>query len=195
MPNPIDEMITIAKRAAERAGAEIVFVGAIPARIWGSQMPTRDVDLLVAEQDAESLLAALALEPLEKPEFSVTRGLFSVSRYTFLFHGRQFFLDVLHGEHAYLRQVIDRSIILTDTPYGSMRVAAPEDVVIMKLISSRDPSRELKDLFAVMDIIRVSGDGINWQYLREHVSHFNLSDQLERVMKQIRKIEKQELSE
>lgn len=45
MGNAIHEMIKIANRAAKRAGAEIVFVGAITARIWSSQMPTRDVDL------------------------------------------------------------------------------------------------------------------------------------------------------
>jgi Uncharacterised nucleotidyltransferase len=147
--------------AVEGAGVFYVLIGGLASTLMGRQRWTWDIDLLVARDDARSALAALEAAGFTTEE--------SDEQWLFKAHRDDVLVDILF-EAAGTLQLDDAmrahawSTELMGVP---VRVAAPEDVIVMKALAHReDVPRYWFDALGMLTAAE-----LDWDYLLERARH------------------------
>lgn len=137
--------------ALTEGGFSYAFIGGLAVILRGHDRYTRDVDALV--WDLDDRLDELALL-LPKYGFrSPTGEELRRSRATRLLHTvwqGEVFVDIMLGLVPFEREIIDHATSMDLGRGGVARVASPEDLVIMKLIASRE--RDIQDVIALKEL-------------------------------------------
>lgn len=175
---PVQRMLLETVSVIERLGIPYAVMGGFAARAWGLPRPTFDADIAIAV-DAEGLQGLF--DALEQVGFEVPP------------EHRTGFLDVVAGfQKAKVNRFLDRHVWNTDlfvvngeflesavararrTTIGPsrVRVMAPEDIILLKLIASRR-----KDLADVEEIVALCRD-LDVSYLRGWAARLGVRDRL-----------------
>ena len=126
----------------EGEGWSFMVIGGLAVQVWGRVRATRDVDISVAvepEERARLVQAAqkhFKLVPENPQEFIARTNVLPVET------NLGIPVDLICAWTDFEREAIDRAKHIEIEPGFSMRVAAPEDLVVMKLISDRPRDRE-----------------------------------------------------
>ncbi|MGN6111043.1 MAG: hypothetical protein ACTHU0_38450 [Kofleriaceae bacterium] len=158
LDDPIAVMLA-ASDALERAGLVAVAYGGLTLGMYGEPRETRDADLMVAAADADQARDALsAVGVLVVVAFRDLRfGGNTLTRLSLVGGGQLNTVDlVIPRSPRYAATVLSRAI-LGKLRGQELRVVAPEDFVILKVLSTRD--RDLEDARSVMDKQRGRIDG------------------------------------
>jgi predicted nucleotidyltransferase len=149
--NVLDEALD----AVEEAGIAYVLIGGIGSAVFGRDRGTRDIDLLVRPEAARKVLAVLDERGFETEEFA-EHWLFKARKHGVLvdviFRSTR---DILLGE-----EMLQRSRLM---PFRdrTVRVAPPEDLVVMKACAaSEDTPRYWYDAAAIL-----AQTELDWDYL------------------------------
>lgn len=175
---PVQQILLDTVSVIERLGIPYAIMGGFAARAWGLPRPTFDADIAVAV-DADSLQQLF--DALEREGFDVPS------------EHKSGFLDVVAGfKKAKVNRFIDRHVWHTDlfvvrgaflgsalararlatVEQRPVRVMAPEDIILLKLIAHRR-----KDLADVEEILAVCKD-LDVSYLHEWATKLDLTDGL-----------------
>lgn len=144
-----------AAQSLEQAGIRYVLIGGIASSVHGRPRSTDDVDFLVDPMDAKRALDTLGAAGFETEEtnphwiYKAFRDGMTVDL-MFNVHGN-IYLDDEMLEHAAESEFSGRSV----------RVAAPEDVVVIKALAHDEPSwRHWHDALAI-----IAAQPLDWEYV------------------------------
>lgn len=159
-----------------RLGIPFMIVGSFSSNIYGVERSTKDADFVI-ETDAriDEIRDAIAPGWKMNPQVSFETKLMT-TKYEFRYEPTGFKAEIfvlsedLHDRERFARR---RRVQRGD------RVAyfpTPEDVIIQKLRWARD-----KDRSDVKNILAVSGDGLDWAYIRSWTDRHGTTGLLDRV--------------
>ncbi|HWL92101.1 MAG TPA: hypothetical protein VNT79_01080 [Phycisphaerae bacterium] len=175
---PIQQILLDAVSVLERLRIPYAIMGGFAARAWGLPRPTYDADIAIAAgtEELQKLFDGLEQEGFDIPP-----------------EHRTGFLDVLAGfKKAKVNRFVDRNVWHTDfflaqgeflnsalarareTKIGlkTVRVMAPEDIILLKLIASR--RKDLADIEEIMGVCR----DLDVPYLRNWAKSLGVADRL-----------------
>ena len=179
-----DELLQYAVRAFERIKIPYALVGSFASGIWGETRFTQDIDFVVDLQhdQIEPLCAAFPAD-----EFYVSRS--AVEEAVLLrqpcnvIHptsGNKIDLMVL-GDAAWARAQIDRRRNVELSPNCIASVAAPEDVILGKLVYYQEGGSE-KHLRDITGILKISGDLVDRDYICRFLTQLGIADLWQAVL-------------
>ncbi len=151
-----------------RAGIASALIGGVAVGVWGEPRLTRDVDIkvLLSRDDAKLLLDVLGsdfrpLLPDDPLQCLFRKGILFVQDD----QGTRF--DLLLADVIYDEEAIRRAKELTLQPGVVAMVCSPEDLIVYKLISTRE--RDHRDAESV---IRRQGDKLDDEYVLSWLREF-----------------------
>jgi hypothetical protein len=175
---PIERVLLDGILQLERLGIQYAVMGGFAARAWGLPRPTFDADIAVAT-DADGLqrlFAALEgvgfeVPPEHKTGFLDSVGGFQKAKVNRFADGHVWSTDLFVVEGAFLHSALARARLATIAG-SQVRVMAPEDIILLKLIANRR-----KDLADIEEVIAVC-DQLDLTYLREWADRLDVRDRL-----------------
>lgn len=138
-------------RALEEVGVRYAIVGGLAVIAHGHDRLTRDVDAMVVDADErlDEIIAAMGrhgLVPVRQDPARMARR----ERVLYLATATGRRVDILLGFIPYERASVDRAEMMDTRDGESIRVASVEDLIILKLIASRD--RDLSDIARLVEL-------------------------------------------
>lgn len=173
------DLLKYAVATLERLGIPYALVGSYASGIWGESRFTQDIDILIRlPSEAVGVLCA-AFPP---PDFYVSeaaafdavkrRGQFNVIHPA---SGNK--IDfMIAGDGDWTANHLSRTKRIRIFPDQVISVAAPEDVIVGKLIYYRDGGSD-KHLRDIRGILKVTGDMLDVNYLTQRTIELGLSDE------------------
>jgi hypothetical protein len=184
---PIDLMLRLAEFFEGRSSTYFV-TGSCAAMVYGEYRSTRDVDVVVDLRAKDALEVPVAFA---EPEFYVSPEAIREA----IRHGGQF--NIIHVPSGLKIDVM----IPQDTPYTDsrfhrarvrevkpgrkLRVAAPEDVILMKLKYFRQGGSD-KHLRDIASMFKVSGETFDLAYLERWAVTLGVAEELAVVRERVR---------
>ena len=157
----VERVVAEAAAALERRGVPYVVIGGIASSILGRPRATDDIDVLVDPRDAERALEALGAAGFETEEtdphwiYKATRDGETVD-VMFNIKGN------VHVDEEMLERARPTSFAGQD-----VRIAAPEDVIVIKALAHDEPSfRHWHDALAI-----ITAQELDWDYLVRRARH------------------------
>jgi hypothetical protein len=164
-------------------------VGSFASGIWGESRLTQDIDIVV---DLKPQQVVSICNAFPDPEFYVSRTAAEEA----VAHSGQFNvinpssgnkIDFMVAGHTkWVLAQLDRSKQLAIFPDQVANVAAPEDVILGKLIYYREGGSE-KHLRDITGILKFSGAMIDRAYLNEFAQRLGVADMWEAVLNSLAK--------
>ena len=162
----------------ETEGVRYMFTGALSANLYGVPRATDDADLVVAFEGFDLVGFARSLGPdfvLDRQ--AMIEGFTGTTRHVVRFVPKRFDIELFHlgnDPHDRSRFARRRRTSLPECNREAW-VATAEDVLIQKLRWARR-----KDLDDIVNLLTVSGDMLDWEYVakwtREHGTSALLAD-------------------
>lgn len=136
------QSILILQKILSEAGIDSIVIGGIAVAIWGEPRLTRDADLKISLQcqDAERLISVISPDY----KFLLPDPTLSIQKQAMLFIQDKFGtrLDLLLADTPYDLMAIKRGKAVEVTPGVTILLCSPEDLVIYKLVSTRQRDHE-----------------------------------------------------
>lgn len=178
------ELLRYAVQNLERVRVRYAIVGSFASGVWGESRLTQDIDIVVdlKPSDVDSICAAFP-DPefyLSRPaaQEAVTRsGQFNVINPS---SGNKIDFMVA-GTTKWVLAQLDRSKQVPVFSDQSANVAAPEDVILGKLIYYREGGSE-KHLRDIRGMLKFSGDTIDLEYMNTSSRHLGVRDMWEAIL-------------
>ena len=178
---PLEAMM----RWFDAAGVRAAIIGGVAASLLGKPRLTKDVDAVVMDAEAEALIetgAPYGFLPRIADAVDFARN----TRMLLLrFTDGEIDIDLSLGALPFEYEVIDRSSMIDVSRGVSIRVASPEDIVIMKVIAGRG-----RDIMDIENIIQANPD-LDVERIRRWVREFSavlempeIHDALEELLRQ-----------
>ena len=172
----------------ETAALRATIIGGVAASLLGKPRLTKDIDAVVLEADAETLIesgAPYGFLPRIEDAVEFARN----TRMVLLrFSEGAIDVDLSLGALPFEYEVIERSLMIDVTPEVSVRVASPEDIVIMKAVAGRG-----RDFMDIENIIQANPD-LDVDRIRQWVREFSavlempeIHDNLEKLLRHRRR--------
>ena len=178
------DLLKFAIQTLDRLGISYALVGSFASGIWGESRFTQDIDLLIDLKHEQVLLLC---DAFPEPDFYVSRA---AAQEAVVSH-RQF--NVIHpasgnkidfmiaGRTGWSSAQLERRKRAAIFPDQDANVAAPEDVILGKLIYYREGGSD-KHLRDIAGILKVSGDLVDRQYVAQFAAQLDVSDIWNAVM-------------
>lgn len=157
----LERTILDAVEALEGAGVDYVVIGGLASSLLGRPRRTRDLDVLVARDDAHDALEAFAAAGFETEETN-SRWIFKATR-------DDLQIDLifwLKGDIYLDEEMLARA---RGEPFGggSVRVIPPEDLIVVKaVIHDEQTPRHWHDALGVL-----ADQELDWEYLFRRARH------------------------
>jgi len=175
---PIERVLLESIDQIERLGIDYAVMGGFAARAWGLPRPTFDADIAIAA-DPETLQRLFAafeeagfdVPPEHKTGFLDNVGGFQKASVNRFADQHVWSTDLFLVQGAFLRSALHRARNAS-IGYQQVRVMAPEDLILLKLIASRR-----KDLADIEEIVTIC-QSLDMPYLRQWASKLGITDRL-----------------
>lgn len=181
-----DDAIVAVVEILERLGIPYVLTGSLASNFHGVPRSTRDADLVVdlagpdIQRFARALPPELALD--DQASFETVTG---TTRYIVRLRGSVFVIELFalsedeHDRSRFARRV------RVDALARQTWVPRVEDVIVTKLRWALGAARS-KDLDDVRGVIAVSGDDVDWSYVRTWCGRHGTVPLLDQVLASLR---------
>lgn len=170
MSDHLERLLKGAVALRELTNVDVVVIGGVARGAWASPRATQDIDVIVGTTDLGSLIDAAPRAGLVSvPAEAAALASADMTRLRLPDQLRgPVRLDVIAAVHPYYERVIERARTLT--VFGlEVRVACPEDVIVLKLLADRPQDRA--DVRAIID----ANDELDWGLLREEAVSLELT--------------------
>jgi len=181
------EIVQFTISRLEALNIKYAIVGSVASGFWGDPRATRDVDIVV---DLQAKQIDAFCKSFPEDDFYVSRS--AVQEAVSLC--RPF--NVIHNTSAYKidfmivepgswgKDQLLRSVMVEIVPNVRGNVAAPEDVIIGKLIYYREGGSD-KHLRDIASILKVSESNVDQEYLSQQFEKTKLTDLWQAVLEKI----------
>jgi hypothetical protein len=162
---PIEELA----RVLDREGVDYALIGGHAVNLFLEPRLTRDIDVTIAAgvETVERVRAAL-LGAGFAASLEVGQALPSGPDFLRFVKG-EVVVEIQAAKTAFQESVVERA-----TRVGDVRVATPEDLIVLKLIAHR--LKDLDDLRGLRDL-----PSIDWQYVERWAREWQVVDRLDRL--------------
>jgi predicted nucleotidyltransferase len=160
----------------ENNGISYMVVGGIAVSVWTAPRATVDLDFVIGldEERLPSFIetatrAGLVIfdpKPIQFKKMKLLR-MFLQGR-----EAQLLMLDFILTDDDYKRESLSRAVALP-LEGDEIKVASPEDVILLKLLSARS-----QDRVDIENIIRMRKDSLDRNYLQRWAAHLSVSDLL-----------------
>lgn len=181
------DLLRLAVVTLDRLNIPHALVGAIASGIWGESRFTQDIDILI---DLKLQQVALLCAAFPAPEFYVSQtaadeavvrsGQFNVIHPS---SGNKIDFMIV-GRTPWASQQIQRRKRVELFRDQSAYVAAPEDVILAKLIYYRDGGSE-KHLRDITGILKISGDSVDRLYIQRFAEQLQVDDLWDAIVRSV----------
>jgi hypothetical protein len=175
---PIQQILLDTVSVIERLNIPYAIMGGFAARAWGLPRPTFDAEIAIdVEADKlQSLFDALEAQGFSVPAehrtgFLDVIGGFKKAQVNYLFDRHVWHTDLVVARGEFLTTALRRARPATIAG-KPLRVMAPEDIIILKLIAKRR-----KDLADVEEIVSLCKD-LDVDYLRDWAGRLSVGEAL-----------------
>jgi hypothetical protein len=177
------DLLKQAVRILESLKIPYMVVGSYGSGAWGEPRFTRDIDILVdlKPEDASRLCGEFPF-----PEFylSLDAVLDAVSRrgqFNVIHPSSGIKIDfIMEGTGAWAGQQLGRRVKIRLEPDLELFVAAPEDVIIGKMIYYREGGSD-KHLRDIAGILKISGESVDMAYIERWAKDLDLVEIWDRI--------------
>lgn len=166
MDDALARLVRAAAALEARTGRRVCVIGGLARNLYAERRATADVDVIADVADAAEIAARAAdvglvtvpheIEALRAAEMTRLRLPDELTGDTRL--------DVIARSHDYYGRVLDRSVII-EALGTRVRVACPEDIVVLKVLASRP--RDLLDIDAIVEAV---GERLDRRLLRDEAA-------------------------
>ncbi len=182
-----DELLQYAIQVLERLEIPYALVGSFASGIWGETRHTQDIDIVVDLQSAHVEALCQAFPP---PDFYVSQAAATEAVQ------RKRLFNVIHPKSAnkidfmvlpdiaWARAQIKRRCQIELTPTCLGYVAAPEDVILGKLVYYQEGGSE-KHLRDIAGILRISGDAVDRKDIAKHAQQLGVQAIWQAILDQV----------
>ena len=151
----VERVVAAAAAALEQAELPYVLIGGVASSIHGRPRATDDIDLLIDPRDADRALAALGAAGFDT-EATDPHWIYKATK-----DGET--VDVMFNIKGDVH--VDEEMLTrarpTDFAGQEVRVASPEDVIVIKALAHDEPSfRHWHDALAI-----IAAQELDWEYL------------------------------
>ena len=151
----------------DAAGVHAAIIGGVAASLLGKPRLTKDIDAVVLDAEAEALIASGAPFGF-LPRIADAVDFARNTRMLLLrFTEGEIDIDLSLGALPFEYEVFDRSSMIDVSPGVSIRVASPEDIIIMKAIAGRG-----RDVMDIENIIQANPE-LDVERIRRWVREFS----------------------
>lgn len=157
-------------------------VGGIAVSIWTAPRATVDLDFVIGLDEetlpafiksaTEAGLVVFDPKPMEFKKVKLLRMFLKGNESQLLM------LDFILADDEYKRESLRRAVVLT-WEGQDIKVASPEDVILLKLLSGRG-----QDLVDAENIVRIQKDSLDRGYLGRWGERLSLTESLNRLLGQ-----------
>ena len=181
---PLEAMM----RWFDAAGVHAAIIGGVAASLLGKPRLTKDIDAVVLDAEAEALIASGAPFGF-LPRIADAVDFARNTRMLLLrFTEGAIDIDLSLGALPFEYEVIDRSTMIDVSPEVRIRVASPEDIIVMKAVAGRG-----RDFMDIENIIEANAD-LDVDRIRRWVREFSavlempeIHDNLEKLLQRRRR--------
>jgi hypothetical protein len=183
------ELLKFAIQALDRLGIPYAVVGSFASGVWGESRFTQDIDLLIDLQTAQVLPLC---EAFPAPEFYVSETAAQEAV------ARQGQFNVIHpasgnkidfmiaGGSSWVRAQLERRKRVPVFPDQEAAVAAPEDVILGKLVYYREGGSD-KHLRDIAGILKFSAGLVDPEYVGRFAAQLGVADLWHAVLEKVDK--------
>jgi predicted nucleotidyltransferase len=161
MNERVEQIVAQACSAFERAGIRYLLIGGLASSVHGRPRTTDDIDLLVDPGDAQRVLEVLAAAGFATEETNphwIYKASTDGTTIDLMFK--------VHGDIYLDKEMLERGQHI-EFAGQSVRVAAPEDVVVIKAVAHDEPSfRHWHDALAI-----IAAQELDWEYIVRRARH------------------------
>jgi len=172
----------------DATGVRAAIIGGVAASLLGKPRLTKDIDAVVLDAEAEALIesgAPYGFLPRVEDAVDFARN----TRMVLLrFAEGAIDIDLSLGALPFEYEVIDRSSMIDVSPGVSIRIASPEDIIVMKAVAGR-----ARDIMDIENIIQANPD-LDIERIRRWVREFSavlempeIHDALEKLLEHRRR--------
>lgn len=189
MPGESTRVTLLVTQTLERLGIPYAVGGSLASSLHGVMRSTLDVDIVadMRLEHVQPLAAALSAEFYADDEM-MKDAIQHHSSFNLIHYETAFKVDVfICKTRAFDQQQLARrriSVIATD-PEESIYVTSPEDIILSKLewyrMGGEVSDRQWRDILGVM---KTRAGGLELEYLRHWARELNVSDLLDRALKE-----------
>lgn len=152
----------------KKQGWQYCLIGGLAASYWGQPRSTKDVDIVLLtgigdeERFIKPLTTAFAARVAGADQFALT------NRVILLQTKKGVGIDVSLGALPFEEEMLRRATVREVLPGVRVRIATPEDIVVMKSIANRP-----RDVDDIERIIAAQGKKLDADYIRHWLSDFS----------------------
>ena len=148
------EVALAAAAAFERAGHEVALYGGLALATYGEPRETLDADLAVATVTVEAGHAALSAAGIDGIiAFSAIRfGGLTIGRISLVGGGKLNMIDLVTPRSPRYAALVMQRALRGSLDGQELRVVAPEDFILLKVLSTRE--KDLEDARTVVEALR-----------------------------------------
>lgn len=167
---------------ADKCGYPATLVGAVAVCLHGAVRPTDDIDLLVLTTDAPEHVLQSLLAAGYTPRYADPAQFAEITRVLLMRHSETGVdVDIMLGMLPFEHDCVARSI-LKRGKFGSVRIAAPETLCVMKLIAGRP--HDLRDVAQLLELY----PKLDRDWVLEHIGQYVVMMENPEVLERARSI-------
>lgn len=162
-----EEALVGLSRRLEELRIPYMVIGGLANAVWGEPRSTLDIDATIAADTSETLRITAGLEPEFKTLVSEPESFVHETRVLPLQSRSGVRVDLIFGLLPFEREAVERSR-LVKFAQTEIRFCTPEDLILLKIISTRDQDRA-----DVQGIIRRRFSELDLDYLEPRIEELS----------------------
>lgn len=181
------DLLKFAARSLERLGIPYAVVGSFASGVWGESRFTQDVDILIELPSAQvrPLCAAFPDGEFYVSETAAKEASDRQTQFNVIHPSSGTKIDfMIAGPISWQRSQLERRKIVQMFPDQSVAVAAPEDVILGKLVYYHEGGSD-KHLRDITGILTFSGKMVDRKYVSDNASRLGVADAWQAVLKRM----------
>lgn len=181
------DLLKLAAATLERLGIPYAIVGSFASSIWGESRLTQVINIVVDldSQRATQLCSAFPTAEFYVSQIAAQEAVASSGQFNVINPSSGNKIDfMVAGRTVWAVAQLNRSKQMAVFPDQHVNVAAPEDVILGKLVYYREGGSE-KHLRDIAGMLKFSGDMIDRSYVGQFAQQLGVSDMWETVLNSV----------
>jgi hypothetical protein len=181
------DLLRFAIEALERLGIRYALVGSYASGVWGETRFTQDIDLLLelGVANVVQLCNAFPAEEFYVSQSAAQEAVARCGQFNVIHPASGNKIDfMVAGKTAWSTAQLERRKRVVLFKEQEVDVAAPEDVIIGKLVYYREGG-SVKHLRDITGILKISGAAVDREYITQFARQLGLSDIWQQVRESV----------
>jgi hypothetical protein len=181
------DLLKHAIQALQRLGISHAIVGSFASGAWGESRFTQDIDIVVDlnSQQARELCQAFPSDEFYVSESAAQEAVRQQTQFNVIHPGSGNKIDfMIVGDTAWAVAQLQRSRSVRLFPDVDAQFAAPEDVILGKLIYFKDGGSD-KHLRDIAGILKISDEMVDRDYITKHARQLQVLDIWQTILEKL----------